>query len=558
MRKNLLALSIAAMVGGLSGVANAQAVVTDTTGGNRLLNVGNAAALAAAGIVKNAPLTNNIPAAANQLIASTTGIGHVLFVPYFTTQGSKATLLNLVNHDQTNGKAVKLRFRGASNSDDLFDITVYLSPGDVWSANVSANGEVSALSTSDTSCTLPNAAQIKETAGNFSVGRVNGAAAETREGYVEILNMADIPVNTAPASLYTAIKHVNGVVPCGAVMNDQANALSTSPADPANWPSTRGYSWPTGGLSANWTIVDVATKASFAGEAVALRATPTNAIDQAGAANLVFSPQTTARVDDTRSLTADPLLKTSPVTGTSVVRAASYDFPDLSTPYTAGAFVTVAGVSTPVPELQAAELAQAIRTFSVSNEYLTTPAVNFATDWIFSMPTRRYAVALNYGATGPARLVQNTTPVDPTAVLTPYQRSINVPYFNNNNTSLNKEGSRICVDAGDLKAFDREEQSRVEFVISPSEALRFCGEVSVLTFNGKPSVLDAKLTVNDITTKFTDGWMRIGTPGVRDSAGFYNGLPVMGYAASKAIGADGGNFGGTWIHRYNTQGNQPF
>ena len=115
----------------------------------------------------------------------------------------------------------------------------------------------------------------------------------------------------------------------------------------------------------------------------------------------------------------------------ATIKAANYDLPDLSTPYTAGAFVTVAGVSTPVPELQAAELAQAIRTFSVSNEYLTTPAVNFATDWIFSMPTRRYAVALNYGATGPARLVQNTTPVDPTAVLTPYQRSINVPYFNN-------------------------------------------------------------------------------------------------------------------------------
>ena len=39
MRKNLLALSIAAMVGGLSGVANAQAVVTDTVGGRLVSNL---------------------------------------------------------------------------------------------------------------------------------------------------------------------------------------------------------------------------------------------------------------------------------------------------------------------------------------------------------------------------------------------------------------------------------------------------------------------------------------------------------------------------------------
>lgn len=167
-----------------------------------------------------------------------TGVGHIW--PCLTSrhQGTNTTLLNIVNTDTVNGKAVKLRFRGAANSDDIFDISIYLSPGDMWSANVSANGDLSALTTSDTSCTLPSIADIKATNGLFKTGRVNPTNnnAETREGYIEILNTADIPENTATTSLYTAIKHVAGKAPCTAsVMDQQANELVAGDAkhDPA-------------------------------------------------------------------------------------------------------------------------------------------------------------------------------------------------------------------------------------------------------------------------------------------------------------------------------------
>ena len=178
MRKNLLALSIAAMVGGLSGAANAAVLsgntVTTTT--------------------------------ATRLLINPQGVGHILTVPYFSTQGNNKTLLSITNTDTTNGKAVKLRFRGAANSDDVFDITVFLSPGDVWTADVAADGDISRLVTNDTSCTLPSAQDIKDLGGKFKTNRVQGnAAAQTREGYVEILNTANIPVNTAADSLYTAI-----------------------------------------------------------------------------------------------------------------------------------------------------------------------------------------------------------------------------------------------------------------------------------------------------------------------------------------------------------------
>jgi len=87
MKKNVLAMSVAAALLGATGAANA---ITTVGGGD------------ATGTVLNP-----------------NGTGHILMVPYFSAQGDNATLLNLVNTDVTNGKAVKVRFRGARNSDDV-------------------------------------------------------------------------------------------------------------------------------------------------------------------------------------------------------------------------------------------------------------------------------------------------------------------------------------------------------------------------------------------------------------------------------------------------------
>ena len=505
MRKNLLALSIAAMVGGLSGAANAG--VFDNN-----LAAGTTVPLA----VSAAPLPATV------LEPTVTGVGHILIVPYFTTQGTNATLLNLVNTDAANGKAVKLRFRGASNSDDVFDITIFLSPGDVWTANVSASGELSALTTNDKSCTLPSAAAIVAAGGLFKTGRVQGAAAaQTREGYIEILNMADIPPAGAN-SLYAAIKHVNGVAPCTpSTMDLQATDLQHAVA--AHEPATRGYSWPTGGLMANWTIVNLADKASFSGEAVAVRANVA-AGGANGAGNIVFFPQTAdaplftsgnpiANYNTVAELTADPLLNAVPAL------VANYDFPDLSTPYTAAA--------TGAPGTQAGALAAALQTTQIVNEFLTGTVADFATDWVFSMPTRRYAVALNYGTT-PATMLFNGAVA---------------AHFTAANTSLNPVTSQACVlPGGVLRSYDHEENTNSTFVISPDAALRFCGETSVLSFNSATGsqVLGAKLATSNINAGYTSGWLRINTGGLGA------GLPIVGYAAAKAKGA---NLGGTWVHR---------
>ena len=352
MKKNVLAVSIAAMIGGLgfAGVASAGSAFFNTSG----------TAVTADG--KAVSATNPALAIADELAVVPEGVGHILVVPYFTTQEGNVSLLNIVNTDTVNGKAVKLRYRGAANSDDIYDITVLLSPGDVWSANVSQANGVSTLTTNDKSCTLPanvNAA--------FSGGRTKGGSdAQTLEGYIEILNMADIPatlaanatgaLSTVDNPLYKAIKHVNGVAPCSTVpsqltdvvaaatiITDAATAATSLAANEWNG---RGFNYPSGGLMANWSIVNLSKAGSFTGTATAVAAIDSGASTDRAIGNLVFSPQdsafqpadaaaVTARVHPA-FLTADPLLAggvyKDGTIAQPVIQASLYDFPDLSTP----------------------------------------------------------------------------------------------------------------------------------------------------------------------------------------------------------------------------------
>ncbi len=134
-------------------------------------------------------------------------------IPYFSTQGGNSTLINIVNMDMVNGKAVKVRFRGAGNGDSLFSFTLLLGPRDTWALNVSSDGSGGSDGTSfatvtDASCTLPanlNAAFItNRLPASFNAAR---RAEWTREGYVEIITMADIPPpsQAAPSPLFQAV-----------------------------------------------------------------------------------------------------------------------------------------------------------------------------------------------------------------------------------------------------------------------------------------------------------------------------------------------------------------
>ncbi len=166
MKKSILALGAAAALGGLGFAGSAHAL-----------------AVFAAGTTPASTATT--------LELNPGGTGHYLFTPYFSAQGTIGSMWSITNTDATNGKAVKVRFRSASNSDDVLDFTVFLSPLDVWTAGISQAADGTALiTTADKSCTLP----VFPAAGvSFKTNRLpsyataDQLASLTREGYAEML-----------------------------------------------------------------------------------------------------------------------------------------------------------------------------------------------------------------------------------------------------------------------------------------------------------------------------------------------------------------------------------
>ena len=56
------------------------------------------------------------------------GTGRLWAVPYFF-EHQPQSVIRVVNEDTRTKGALKVRFRGAANSDDILDFTVFLSPG---------------------------------------------------------------------------------------------------------------------------------------------------------------------------------------------------------------------------------------------------------------------------------------------------------------------------------------------------------------------------------------------------------------------------------------------
>ncbi|WP_319424421.1 cell surface protein [Pulveribacter suum] len=570
-----MALSIAAMIGGLgfAGAASA-AVITGTTGAT------NAAASIQAGEMAKATATS--------LTLAEGGVGNALIVPYFTTQNGNMSVFHVTNTDTDNGKVVKVRFRSAANSDDILDFQLFLSPGDVWTAAVLAdeNG-LSQLVTSDNTCTVPHIP--KNTFIPFRKGNLPAFAADqnqlTREGYVEIFNIADITnvktwdaagavsaTGTQFSPLYKATKHVNGVAPCSAageartLLDDLAVTNFTEPTAVA-----AGLQTPSGGLMGDWYIQNIAQSTTFAGV--------TTTITANGRANFTHFPQVaqpaTATAND---VTADALFRTTFVrdaVGAPVTTAAKTlldeDVPDLSTP------MLPANAVAEGARAQASDLLAALAVTSVTNQYALNAPVQGKTDWVFSMPARRYNVVANYGAVSGASGASGPTAAnakyrlftDLSAAATQddnwFYTAVNAAAAPAGygaggtgqkaagNTTVDAATGNICVYADGQKFWDREETTGTTGpTFSPGSTTKasFCGEVSVLAFNdtGK-SVLGAEVARSNTTLGYVSGWGRL------DTTNADMGLPLTGASFIKLTNPSAaagmmGTYGITWPHRF--------
>lgn len=553
MKKNVLALSIATMIGGLgfSGAAMAQAAFD----------------------------------------VNESGTGVIQIVPYFTAQDGNATVLHVVNTDAENGKAVKIRFRGASNSDDLLDFQVFLSPGDAWTGLASANADGRLqLVTGDSSCTLPayvrtdgvTLAPLDRLTNRLwdTPAKVN---AQTREGYIEILEMATIPKAYGTDAgkdvnpLYTAVKHVKKdgkmAAPCTSSAFDFLDSIKDGGIAEAAVAQSASVgprlTAPTGALAASWYIMNVAKSTTFSGSATALAL---GAATVAADVRPVYAPQKAQIASELPS--ADPL-----IVGGAFDKQ-DFDVPDLSTPLVlnaAGALNYTAIDATKRAALlgfantQAANLSKAINRMQVFNQFYQDAGLNAATDWVFSMPTRRYLVAANYAAEKYTKDVFDTAvAAGPTNLKTNYVYHNTVAATGSDtkfevaaNITVNAAG-QICVAANGQTFFDREEDSVKDgHVVSPGIAkkLNLCGEVHVATFGAK-SPLSASVAQSSFQTDFGAGWgfvnfasdaqIAAGTAVTDGTAG----VPALGAAFTAATNPNAaagmvGNYGITWPHFYN-------
>jgi hypothetical protein len=320
------------------------------------------AALASAGV-------SMFSSFAGAVALSSEGTGETLLYPYYTARGATNTLLSVVN-TTTQGKVVKVRFREAKDSRDVLDFNLFLSAYDVWTGAITQNvlGTGARLLTNDTSCTSPAKSAFTNLGnGVYAVDffnfeyQTNDADARhttnalagpqsldrTLDGYVEIIEMATVPITT---TLYTAIAHVNGVPPCTASVVPPLAATVGS----------LGQLPPSGGLFGAATFVATgALGMSTSTNAVAL-----NGFARTGVISAPNSDQPNLR--DHNSCTA------AVIDGTQVVVAN----------------MTIAGICSPLAQANA--VTATLMTTKVSGEYSYSPDLAAATDWVITMPGKNY------------------------------------------------------------------------------------------------------------------------------------------------------------------------
>src|SRR5215472_577767 len=194
------------------------------------------------------------------------GLGQVLIYPYYTVQSDANgnaynSLLSVVN-STASAKAVKVRFLEGKNSREVLDFNLFLSKHDVWTAAVlpssSGGGKVISF---DNSCTIPSNSFLHAGVdfvnfGYTGTGDDKGGSGldRTKEGYVEIIEMATFPTNTCT---YIQITHVSGTPKDCAGLSDAGAATDAASAS--------------GGLFGGMSLINVAAGVDYTEDAVALQ-----------------------------------------------------------------------------------------------------------------------------------------------------------------------------------------------------------------------------------------------------------------------------------------------
>jgi len=464
-----------------------------------------------------------VTGAAQAVNVNPDGLGQALIYPYYTTRADSAgnaygTLMSVVN-STASAKAVKVRFLEGKNSREVLDFNLFLSPFDVWTAAILPDTATSGakVGTVDLSCTLPPFS-TSPTAPfvsfvNFaytgsSDDKGGSTLDRTKEGYFEIIEMATY---TSSSTTGKAVTHVNGVPPCGANLNDAQASADALPLS--------------GGLFGTGTLLNVSSGTDYTEDATAL--------DNFNTTGPNYQPA---------GVTLPDLTQSSPPV--SVVVAPNGNV------YTS---FWVAGTADPVSAV--------LMHNTVLNEYVLDSATKSQTDWIVTMPTKRFYVGVGSG--NAPRL---------------FQRNFN--------------GTAGSCDDVTLNIYDREERTQTTPISfsppPPTNTTSLCWEANVVTFNGNGSVSTIFGSTNSVSLSpqgFQNGWLNLSFPiitgqplahrlintgltsittiGGSTTTGnttTYVGLPVVGFAAvsymngTLVVGSTTvlSNYGGNFKHKHNT------
>lgn len=444
---------------------------------------------------------------------STDGTGSVLIYPYYTVNSNNVTLLSVVN-TTSEGKAVKVRFLEAYNSREVLDFNLYMSPFDVWTAEVDPVGAGGGVTTADNSCTVPAITGTVPFV-NYAYSGANKDTgptdlSRTTEGYVEMIEMGTVNNNTSGS--LAAITHVNGVpASCGQVLAAWGYASGSH-----YWNSNANIDIGAadGGLFGSGTIVNIGQ-----GTVEGYNADAVEGFYTAG----TFDHQAPGSVapnlnDPNASLTA-------------------YTFNTSG----AGTAPTVATstFTRPVDAVSAVFM-----TNNIYNEYVVDPAYGESTEWAVTFPTKRFYV-------DPA--IVGATVIAPFDVV------------------FGSSSSGTSCSPVTITPYNREEATSTTslgFSPPPPGAVgpALCWEANVITFNQSgtaPSTILGSSRIANIAmpTGFTAGWLNLGFAStqhhlVATNGNNFSGLPATGFSVEETVNANVtagvlANYTALYNHKYN-------
>ena len=481
--------------------------------------------LALVAAVSSVGIANTASAAVN---VNSNGLGQVLIYPYYTTRAGTDTYLSVVNTTGSS-KAVKVRFTEGKNSREVLDFNLYLSPRDMWTAAIVNTTNGAKLITADKSCTAPAIPAAGKEFVNFAY---SGAALEgiqqsggdgetqsldrTREGYFEIIEMGTI-TNTA---INAAITHVSGIPANCAVV--QASSMDMGPASPLFVGGQSARANPSsGGLAGTASLIGVAGGTDYGYDPVALNA---------------FAP---------------PQLQ-------NIWNPPGSIFPDLTYADLTSVVFNNGGTVTSSWTSGDNTVSALLMHNNIINEFVLDHATLSGTDWVVTMPTKRYNVPVHNPALSS----------DATQLFSPFTHKF---WLNG-----------ACEPVG-LSYWNREEGNVAIVDFSPPApggGTSLCWETTVVTFNSS-HVLGSSNEVN-IPVNFDNGWLRMAftatgitvVNGQTDGNGVnhsvaaqsltstdgdtYIGLPTVGFMLQDFINQSAApgvlaTYGGNFNHKYTTQ-----